>query len=188
MKAYPSGHGINLRVTDEKSLWSLARWSRNRTPRSAFTPDLKKGNILVLNTTDKMKVLQEVFFPKPLKADLSDISGYVYPLARGGEWKSITEHEVRTAIIEVPPNKAPRPDQIPNRMLKVVNSILTLILTKLFNSLVDLYYCPKAFKKSIIIVLQKLRKSNYIKLKLYRLIALINTFKKILNIMLIKKI
>jgi hypothetical protein len=86
-------------VTNEKSLWSLAKWAKSRgNPRAAFTPDLKnKQGTLVSETSEKMKVLQEAFFPKPPKADLSDTQGYIYPLNRG-DWVLITKHEVRTAI------------------------------------------------------------------------------------------
>ena len=106
-------------MTDEKSLWSLAKWARNRgNPRAAFTPDLKnKQGTLVSDISEKMGVLEEAFFPKPPKADLSDAQGYIYPPARG-EWVPITEHEVRTAIQIVPLDKALGEDQIPNRILK----------------------------------------------------------------------
>lgn len=136
-------------VTDEKSLWSLAKWARIReNPRAAFTPDLKdKQGILVSETLEKMEVLQEAFFPKPPEADLSDTQGYMYPAARG-DWVPITEHEVRTAIQMVPPNKAPGEDQIPNRVLKIAQESHVPILTTVFNSSLDLQYCPEAFKKS----------------------------------------
>lgn len=99
-------------------------------------------------TTDKMEVLRKVFFPKPPRADLSDIENYIYLSARG-EWVPITEHEVRTAIQMVPPDKAPGEDQIPNRVLKAVQELLVLILTIVFNSSLTLQYCPKLSKSRL---------------------------------------
>jgi exonuclease III/ribonuclease HI len=177
-------------VTDEKSLWSLARWARNRSNLSAaFTPDLKdKQGILVSEVPEKMQILKEAFFPKPPKADLSDIQGYIYPPARGEPWVPITEHEVRTAIQIVPPDKAPGEDQIPNRVLKAVESLLTPILTKVFNYSIELQYCPKAFKKSITVVLRKPGKSDYTAPKSYRPVALINTLGKVMDTVLARRI
>jgi hypothetical protein len=148
----------------------------------------KKDGTLASDMTDKMGVLQQTFFLKPPKADLTDILGYIYPLARGGAWEPITEHEVRTAISLVPPDKAPGPDRIPNRVLKIVREILTLILTKAFNSLVDLHYCPKAFKKSITVTLRKPGKSDYTEPKSYRPVALMNTLGKILDTVFARRI
>jgi hypothetical protein len=176
-------------VTDEKSLWSLAKWARNRgNPRTAFTPDLKnKQGTLASETSEKMEVLQEAFFPKPPEADLSDTQGYIYPPAKGN-WVPITEHEVRTAIQMVPQDKAPGEDQIPNRILKAAQESLVPILTTVFNSSLNLQYCPKAFKKSITVSLRKPGKSDYTEPKSYRPVALMNTLGKIMDTVLARRI
>lgn len=142
---------------------------------------------MVSEVSEKMGVLQEAFFPKPLKADLSDTQGYTYPPAKG-EWVSITEHEVRTAIQLVPPDKALGEDQIPNRILKAAQELLVLILTTVFNSSLNMQYCSKAFKKSITVALRKLGKSDYTEPKAYRPVALMNTLGKIMDTVLARRI
>ncbi len=44
------------------------------------------------------------------------------------------------------------------------------------------------FKKANIIILKKLKKEDYLKLKLYYLITLLNTLKKVLEVVIIKKL
>ena len=49
-------------------------------------------------------------------------------------------------------------------------------------------YYSKEFKIINIIILRKLRKNNYVKLKLYRSIALLNTLKRILKKIIAKRL
>lgn len=137
--------------------------------------------------SEKLGVLQETFFPKPPKADLSDTRGYIYPPAKG-EWVPITEHAVRTAIQTAPPDKAPGEDQIPNRILKAAQELLVPVLTTVFNSSLNMQYCPKAFKKSITVALRKPGKSDYTEPKSYRPVALMNTLGKIMDTVLARRI
>jgi len=51
-----------------------------------------------------------------------------------------------------------------------------------------LQYCPKAFKKSITVSLQKPGKSDYTEPKLYKPVALINTLGKIIDTILARRI
>jgi retron-type reverse transcriptase len=95
---------------------------------------------------------------------------------------------VRTAIQIVPSDKAPGEDQIPNRILKVAQESLVPILTTVFNSSLDLQYCPKAFKKSITVSLRKPGKSDCTEPKSYRPVALMNTLGKIMDTVLARQI
>ena len=163
-------------VTDERSLWPLAKWAWNRgNPRAAFTPDLKnKKGVLVSDVSEKMETLREPFFPKPANADLSDTQGYLYPPARG-EWVLITEHEVRTAIKMVPLDKAPGKDQIPNRVLTVAQELLVPLLITVFNSSLNMQYCANAFKETHHRGTAEARESDYTLPKSFRPVALMTT-------------
>jgi hypothetical protein len=67
-------------VKDEKGLWSLARWTRNRGSKApAFTPDIKKSDgTMAEETHEKTEALRQTFFPQPPVADLSDTHYYAY--------------------------------------------------------------------------------------------------------------
>ena len=58
----------------------------------------------------------------------------------------------------------------------------------LFNACVKLRYYPKVFKRANTVILRKLKKNDYIDLKAYRLIVLLNTIKKALELVVIKKL
>jgi len=65
---------------------------------------------------------------------------------------------------------------------------LTLILISLFNTCVTHKYHLKQFKKAQTIVLCKLKKSNYIDLKMYWFITLLNIMSKTLKSIMIKRL
>ncbi len=65
---------------------------------------------------------------------------------------------------------------------------LTSILINLFNACVTHKYHSKQFKKAQTIVLCKSKKSNYIDLKMYRFIALLDIMSKTLKSIMIKRL
>jgi len=65
---------------------------------------------------------------------------------------------------------------------------LILILMSLFNACVIHRYYSKQFKKTQMIVLYKLKKSNYIDSKTYWLLALLDIMKKALKSIMIKRL
>jgi hypothetical protein len=174
-------------VKEEKDLWSLARWARNRGAESAaFTPDIERSDGPVADDIQgKADALQEVFFPKPPEADLSDIPGFYYNQPAEG-WVPIVEREVQEAIRTVPPDKAPGEDEIVNRVLKVAAEIISAPIMYVFNRSVRLSYVPQAFKRSITIALRKQGKDDYSKPKSYRPIVLMNTLGKVLDTIIAK--
>lgn len=188
-KANTEQHRLRVsQVKDEKGLWSLVRWARNRGAlQAAFTPDITKSDgTLAQDVESKAAALQESFFPTPPPADLSDIPGYQY--SDVGTWKQITQHEIREAIHMVPPDKAPGPDEIPNRILKMACQHMVPLLALIFNSSLRLQYCPQAFKCSVSIALRKPGKEDYSAPKSYRPIALMNTLGKVLDTVLARRI
>ncbi len=79
----------------------------------------------------------------------------------------ISEDEVRQTIKRVKANKASDVLNILNKMLQTDLAELTLILMSLFNAYVTHKYHLKQFKKAQMIVLCKLKKSNYTDSKIY---------------------
>jgi hypothetical protein len=72
------------------------------------------------------------------------------------------EYEVREALRLVLLDKALGEDELPNRILKLATDLLALILTTLFNKLINIRYCLAKFKKSIIVALKKPGKDDYL--------------------------
>ena len=71
------------------------------------------------NLQDKLQALARKFFPEPILAETSDIgsSEYLEPLETSEE---IQEKEIHEAIRHTMSDKALGPDQISNRILKLI--------------------------------------------------------------------
>lgn len=126
-------------------------------------------------------------FSPPPEADLSDTLRFPYPVPQESR-QEVTQEEVSTAIAGLKADKAPGPDGIPNRVLKVLDGVMTQKLTPIFNACASLAYHPRAFKEVHTIILKKPDKRNLTIPKAYRPIALLNTMGKVLEIIMAKKI
>jgi hypothetical protein len=85
-------------------------------------------------------------------------------------------------------DKTSSSNEISFRILRVCFKTLTTILTSLFQSCIELSYHSIVFKMINTITIKKLEKDNYIVLKAYRLIALLNTLSKSFESIINKKI
>lgn len=136
---------------------------------------------------DKISVLRDTFFPPPPQADLTDITGTVYPVPDPTD-DAITEEEVYKVIYRPKPDKAPGIDRIPNRFLRMVALKLSKVFTHLFEACFRLGYHPSEFKKANTIVLRKPQKDDYSEPKSYRPIALLSTLGKALEAVVAKRL
>ena len=101
--------------------------------------------MMAQDVESKTAALQEVFFPTPPSADLSDIAGYQY--GEAGEWHTITQEEIREAIHQVPPDKAPGPDGLPNRIIKLACRTMVPQLAVIFNASIRLHILPSGIQE-----------------------------------------
>ena len=136
-------------------MFRLAKWARLKAGRPRDLPQLpqllvKRRNesgetvTVKLNTLpEKLDALREKFFPKPKDADLTDIETRLHPEPINTN-EEIQEKEIRDAIQHVTSDKAPGPDQIPNRVLKDAEEWLIPHFYKLFNATIRIGYYPKA--------------------------------------------
>ncbi len=85
-------------------------------------------------------------------------------------------------------NKASDIFEISNKALQADFTKLISMLTSLFNACMIHKYHLKQFKKTQTIVLCKSKKSNYINLKTYWLIALLDIMSKALKSIMIKRL
>jgi len=135
----------------------------------------------------KIEILQEKFFLSLSQTNVSNIADSFILLTMSSD-SYISEDEVRQTIKKVKADKASDVLNILNRALQTDLAKLTLILTSLFNVYVIYRYHSKQFKKTQMIVLYKLKKSDYTNLKTYRLIALLDIMSKALKSIMIKRL
>lgn len=167
-------------VNSPKALWKLARWVNNRhESRSVFTPDITHQGQVLQTWREKADAFANTFFPPPPEADLSDIGQQDYP--QPVPCPQVTEEEVLEAIRRTAGDKAPGPDQTPNKVLKATADIISKPLQDLFNACLELQHCPQHFKHSTTVVIPKPGKPSYKETKAYRPIALMNTIGKVLD-------
>ncbi|KAJ5636972.1 hypothetical protein N7490_006851 [Penicillium lividum] len=143
---------------------------------------LEDGSLAETNE-QKAELLQEVFFPKPPEADLSDIRQQTHTSSNQIPFPPVTEQEVRDAIQRTPPDKAPGPDGLPNRVWRILLQVDDFIrnLTSIFNACISTGYNPRYFQQSITVTLRKGGPRDFRQPKSYRPIALMNTLGKILE-------
>jgi len=101
---------------------------------------------------------------------------------------ALSQDEMRQMIRRVKVDKALDAFEISNKVLQASLTELTSILISLFNACVTHKYHSKQLKKAQTIVLCKSKKSDYIDLKTYRLIALLDIMSKTLKSIMIKKL
>src|SRR5579871_4984467 len=135
-------------IQEMQDVWKIAKWAKNRgIPKTSFTPDLKNSAGQPQKTTQgKAEALKNSMFPTPPPADVNGIEGTQYPPPI--RTPMIKTHETKKAIKESSPDKAPGPDQIPNRVLQMAESQLTEPLTNLFNNCLENGYYPQPLRCS----------------------------------------
>lgn len=128
-------------------------------------------------------MLRAVFFPAPPPADLSDIEHRVYDQSQQLDFPDINDPEIIKAIRRAPPDKAPGPDTIPNKVWHALTAVPTFIqaLRTLFNACIRVGHNPRHFQTLITVVLRKAAPRDFRLPKSYRPIALLNTLGKVLE-------
>jgi len=104
--------------------------------------------------------------------------------------QQIEIEKVRTTIRRLKTKKAPEPNKVPNKIIKIYKKILAPYLQHLFNACLKQGTHPRIYKKAKTIVLKKPEKKvgDYIKAGAYKPITLLNTVGKILKIILAQKL
>ncbi|KAI9043120.1 uncharacterized protein KD926_004623 [Aspergillus affinis] len=184
-RALRQGHRTWVRKATEagpRGMWRVARWARNRDASGGLVPTLKTpDNGLAETAEQKVEVFRKAFFPHLPPADLSDIPATSLPQQL--DFPDLAEHEVLRCIRKAPPDKAPGPDGIPNKVWHWLGKIPSFVkaLTGIFNACIRLGHNPGYFQQFITVVLRKAAPRDYRIAKSYRPIALLNTLGKILE-------
>ena len=180
-KSLRNGHRQRVQevTEDDRGLWKLSKWARNRSTGPATTPTLEFQGQSMRTPEAKAAAFRETFFPRPPPAGLSDIETFLYP--EGLPFPPVTVEEVRHAIKRAPADKTPGDDGIPNRVLHWVLPVVDIYLTDLFNACLHAAYNPRHFQVSVTTVLRKPGKSKYTEPEAFRPVALLNTIGKALE-------
>ncbi len=128
-----------------------------------------------------------VLLPASHSANLSDLADFEYlndlPLPQ------IAQKEIFQTCKDLRMNKALGPEQIPNKVLKVIMPQISNRLEQIFNDSFLIGYYPAYFKKSIIIILRKEKcNRDFTSPKKHRPISFFNTAGKIIKVILVAKI
>jgi hypothetical protein len=135
----------------------------------------------------KAKMLREVFFSALFSIDLIDIENSFYSTSISC-FLIITEREMKKTLRRLALDKTSSFDEISFRILRACFKTLTIILISLFQSCIELSYYSNVFKIINTITIKKFEKDDYIVLKVYRLIILLNTLNKTLKLIMSRKI
>ncbi|KAI0997975.1 hypothetical protein K3495_g10215 [Podosphaera aphanis] len=108
---------------DPTKIWKLAKWVRKdpeEKQRLRQLVDIKDAKeIIHTEPQDLARAMAEHFFPQPVVADTEDISGSIYPEELDKISNTTTRVEVEEIFKKLPSDKAPGPDEIPNRFQKM---------------------------------------------------------------------
>lgn len=172
-----------------QGLWRMSKWARNRgQEQSSIMPPLKTADGIAESTSEKVQALRKAFFPTPPEADLSDIESSRSQQKPTISFPPISKQELADSIRRTPPNKAPGPDGIPNKIWRLLASEDSAschdfmhTLLSIFNACIQTGHNPQHFQTSITVTLRKAGPRDYRLPKAYRPVALLNTLGKILE-------
>ena len=100
----------------------------------------------------------------------------------------MTLEEIGEAIWKLKLDKVPGTDIITNRVVKLTYNLIRAEWARLFSVCLELGYYLRAFRTAITVVLRKPGKLDYSNPVVYRLIALLNTIGKVLEVVVARKI
>jgi ribonuclease HI len=180
------GHRKRVQQTVDRGprgMWRIAKWARSRGNQTGIIPTLHQGDRTAETAEQKADLLRGTFFPPPPTADLSDIEGYIYDQSQDVTFPDINEHKITKAIQKAPPDKAPGPDTIPNKVWRALTAVPAFIqaLKMLFNACIYLGHNPQHFQISTTVVLRKAAPRDFRLPKSYHPIALLSTLGKVLE-------
>jgi hypothetical protein len=139
-------------------------------------------------SNSKFDFYQIFFFSNTIEIDVIDMSNFNYFNVVSKSSSFITKNEIRQTIKRCKLNNASKFDDILNRIFKILIDKLMSHLMNLFRVYVALSYHSRCFREIHIITLKKSRKKNYINVKTYKSIALLNTFDKVLKSVIARRI
>jgi len=143
----------------------MAKWAKKKAGYPVKDLHLllmqKTGESLATNNNDKKaKILIKRFFPQPVPADLSDITGKA-PAIHLRVDSNMTIEEMAKTISCFLNNKALRPDRIPNKTLKICSPLIALWLADIAKACFAIGHYLRLKRAMTIIILHKKDKAVF---------------------------
>jgi hypothetical protein len=103
-------------------------------------------------------------------------------------WPALRFAEIQRAIFTIIPGKAPGPDRINGIIVKKAAEVILNVFELVYATLLKAGYYPACWKSGIGVILVKLNKPDYIILKAYRVVTLLNCLGKVLKKVVAKRL
>jgi ribonuclease HI len=163
-------------VGDPANVWKANKFTQLE-PGSRGVPALKGPGGLVEQDEEKADIMLQAFFPPQPDPEPRDDGGGqdTHPTV---PYKRITLDEVRNAIFQSSPNKAPGPDDIPTLVWRNVWEEAKDNIMALYRASLKLGHLPKTWRNARIVPLRKPGKPDYTIPKAFRPISLLATISK----------
>ena len=175
------------------NIWKAYAYAKAGKGRGGMPP-LKDGGDEVCDDGEKARVFLRSFFPvpPPPQGEESGISRPALPKRRSGrihehagkkipmriQTSMLTTEEVKAAIMQAKPDKAPGRDEITFRVWQELWPVVKDMVVRLYRASLELRYVPETWRTAKIVVLRKPNKPDYSKAKAYRPISLLETLSK----------
>lgn len=167
-----------------QSLWKIVRWAKGHAqgipPTQELIPTLRSNDHQATSCEEKAQIFKNECFPPPPTVDLSDLNTVRYPHSLKTA-QEISNDEIRKAALQMKKDKAPGPDEIPNRVIHLIVRERVNIVQTLYQACLTYGIHPESFRTAITVMLKKPKKPDYSNPGAYRPIALLNTLGKVLE-------
>jgi ribonuclease HI len=174
-------------LEDPENVWRAARCLRSAETTFGHIPALVANGHDVEEEKEKAAVLMGTFFPPtpPGRTDSTTDQPGAAPIQENPQ---LTLEEVRYAVQQVKPWKAPGVDGLPSAVWKELWPVLQGWILAIFNASVRIGFVPRMFKTARILPLRKPGKPDYTVPKAYRPISLLPTLGKILELVIARRL
>ncbi|CAF3313020.1 unnamed protein product [Rotaria sp. Silwood2] len=173
-------------------VWATVRKFHNKRMKQSHTGELLYQNQIGNTDYEKANLFasyfeNEIFVEKPdhlpfhnqVRKKVEGIKSRLSRADNTNKTSPITKKEIKSILKQLP-NSSPGPDSIHNRCLKNYTPSLIHHLEKIFNSIINIGYIPRIWKKANIILLLKSKKDPK-QPSSYRPISLLSCIGKVLE-------
>jgi len=178
-----------LESLNEKSVWTAHRYAsgeptdggRARIPplKGSLTGGEEVNRSVAETNEDKSKLLHATFFPELEREDNCHAdNAYLAPMFK---FHQISDEQIHRVIARLGPFKVPGPDGIPNVFLIKCADLLVPHLGPLYWATFRLGVYPTSWRDSVMVILRKLGKPDYMLPNAHWPVALLNTMAKVLS-------